>query len=315
MDDHDRRLLIELQKEIPLVPRPFEEIGRRLGLDSAEVILRVDRLRNSLQMERVAAFLDAGKIGYQTVVLAMSVPESWADETAAVFAAHPGICQCAWFKHTMNLWCLLALPEEEPLESHLLRLQENTKPRQMVVLRTLKSFKPAVVETSKEARPLTEEERKVLRALQQDFPLTDEPFRKMGNEENILRTLQVLKERGVLKKISAVFPKGKTSEGTLVIWQAPEEKIGELAWKLAEERRVRSCVQRTSSAEIPYALHTVVDGKPEEVSVWIKQLEPKIGRWPYEVLAKEKDYKKTKLIYFPQELENWRVSEDPQLLS
>ena len=44
LDQLDRLLLDEVQGSVPLVPRPFAQLGMSLGADEAEVIARVSRL-------------------------------------------------------------------------------------------------------------------------------------------------------------------------------------------------------------------------------------------------------------------------------
>ncbi len=47
MDPIDVRLLRELERGLPFVPAPFDEIGKRLGLSGDEVVERIRLLKEA----------------------------------------------------------------------------------------------------------------------------------------------------------------------------------------------------------------------------------------------------------------------------
>ena len=91
MDDIDRQLLTYLQKEIPAATSPFEKIGSKIGIDSAEVLLRINRLKEEKVIRQISAIFDTKSLGYKSTLVAMRFPEEKLDEAASVINEHPGV--------------------------------------------------------------------------------------------------------------------------------------------------------------------------------------------------------------------------------
>ena len=63
LDTLDRQLLEILQDDFPLAPRPWREIGHRLGVPEAEVLRRVRRLTDEGIVLTVSPVLESARIG------------------------------------------------------------------------------------------------------------------------------------------------------------------------------------------------------------------------------------------------------------
>lgn len=63
-DDTDRRLLAALGRGLPLVSRPFAEVGARLGLSEADVLARLTRLKQSGVVRRFGVVVRHHELGY-----------------------------------------------------------------------------------------------------------------------------------------------------------------------------------------------------------------------------------------------------------
>ncbi|WP_338835018.1 hypothetical protein MHLNE_13110 [Moorella humiferrea] len=78
-------------------------------------------------------------------------------------------------------------------------------------------------------------DRRLLNMIQEDFPLTEEPYAEIGRrlgltEKEVLERLTRLKKRGIIRRIGAVFDLrqlGYTS--TLCAMQVPAERLNEVA--------------------------------------------------------------------------------------
>ena len=64
VDDTDRRLLAAIAKGLPLAPRPFAEVGNRVGLSEREVIARLERLKQSGVVRRFGVVVRHHELGY-----------------------------------------------------------------------------------------------------------------------------------------------------------------------------------------------------------------------------------------------------------
>ena len=67
LTDRDMRLIEGWQRGFPLVPRPYDEIGRALGMAEAEVIEALARLKAAGVLSRVGAAVRANTAGASTL--------------------------------------------------------------------------------------------------------------------------------------------------------------------------------------------------------------------------------------------------------
>ncbi len=64
-DAVDRRLMLATQAGLPLVPRPYDELARTLGIGADEVIARLQRMLDSGRIRRIGAVPNHYAIGYK----------------------------------------------------------------------------------------------------------------------------------------------------------------------------------------------------------------------------------------------------------
>jgi len=63
MDQRDRKILAALEDGLPLVSEPFGEIGKKTGLDSGEVLERVQKLKDAGIIRRFRARINQRQLG------------------------------------------------------------------------------------------------------------------------------------------------------------------------------------------------------------------------------------------------------------
>ena len=63
MDSRDVQVLAALEDGLPLVPDPYGEIGRKLGMNGDEVLERVQNLRDAGVIRRFRARINQRKLG------------------------------------------------------------------------------------------------------------------------------------------------------------------------------------------------------------------------------------------------------------
>jgi DNA-binding Lrp family transcriptional regulator len=325
MDDLDRQLLSLLQQGIPIRPRPFEAVGRKLGVDEAETFLRIGKLRAQKLFERISGVLDGKKLGYKSTLVAMSLDANKLGTAAGRLCAHPGVGLSQVMEHELNFWFTLSLPGYCVVEGHLERLHELAESKRTLALPVMDSFKPHVkvsyrnawrsgdrgqaVSDSPEFDSLDIE---IIRLLQEDFPLCDEPFRRWAGslgvtEEAVLAVVHRLIQRGCLKNIRAVLPLGRLDDhACLLVWEISEEKLEAIGRFVAHYNEVIHCVSRLAYPEFPYNLYAML--RTSAHMNWqdtAQKIEERIGQWPglrFPVL----ESRRLPVRYFAHELEDWR---------
>ncbi|HSS63473.1 MAG TPA: Lrp/AsnC family transcriptional regulator [Gammaproteobacteria bacterium] len=114
----ERRLLDDFQRDFPLVPAPFAEIGARLGVSELEVIDTLSHLEARGCVSRVGPVFAPCRVGY-SLLAALSVPAARVDEVAALVNAYPEVNHNYEREHDYNLWFVITGDDERRVERTL----------------------------------------------------------------------------------------------------------------------------------------------------------------------------------------------------
>ncbi len=125
MDALDRRLLDEFQRDFPLVPRPYAILAERLGVAEEAVIERLTRLTSEGAISRVGAVFKPHAAGSSTLA-AMAVPPERLEEVADLVSAYPEVNHNYERENRLNLWFVVAAPDQERLEAVLAEIKART---------------------------------------------------------------------------------------------------------------------------------------------------------------------------------------------
>ncbi|CAO3433087.1 siroheme decarboxylase subunit beta [Azospirillum doebereinerae] len=95
LDETDRRLVVETQAGLPLVPRPYAELALRLGIAEEEVIARFGRMLDAGIVRRIAAVPNHYRLGYAANGMSVwEVPEPVIDEAGRLLAGLLFVTHC-----------------------------------------------------------------------------------------------------------------------------------------------------------------------------------------------------------------------------
>ena len=119
LDKIDKELMNLMQNYFPLSSHPYDDIGKRLGLNSTNVISRLEKLSEKGLIRKVGAIIDAKKIGFKSLLAAVSVPEERIEEAAGIINSYPGVTHNYLREGTPNIWFTLTEQVEETLLAHL----------------------------------------------------------------------------------------------------------------------------------------------------------------------------------------------------
>ncbi|MFH1208829.1 MAG: hypothetical protein V1673_04655 [Candidatus Omnitrophota bacterium] len=371
MDEKDRLLLTYLHNGLSLTLRPFDVLSAKIDADSAELLVRIQRLKQEGIFAGIKAILNPRTFHYQSAWVAVKVgPERQAlgeavprdgsstqlssgelESCAEVFGRHPGVVYGCEREHEFNLWFFIAAPAGHDLELHVKCLEKLAGIQKALFLPVRKVFKgsdllssldagtfPAMDEHFKRRRAAgfphltartgqehqapagvarkdgpSAKEIEMIRQLQEPFPLTDAPYRKIAadlgiSENQALEWVKALAKKGYLKRIGS-FPRSEvflSGAKTLVVWQIPEEKLERIGSEIAGFSEVLYADRRPVFTEFPYSLYTMVRvSTSTEVEVLARRMQDRIGKWPYRALMTTRELKKNPMKYFPKELGGW----------
>ncbi|MFP5259137.1 MAG: AsnC family transcriptional regulator [Acidobacteriota bacterium] len=126
MDATDKRILDIIQTGFPIAPRPYEAIGKEVGLTEAEALARVRALRASGIIRRIGANFQSAKIGFKSTLCAASVPKDKLDAFTAVVNAHPGVTHNYLRDHALNIWFTMIGPSRQAIRDALAAITAET---------------------------------------------------------------------------------------------------------------------------------------------------------------------------------------------
>lgn len=125
LDDIDRRLLNEFQRNFPLTATPYADIAMSLGVTEQDVIGRLQRLQSAGTVSRVGPVFRPNRIGASTLA-AIAVPSGQLEEVAALVSAYAAVNHNYEREHAYNLWFVAAAPDAAQLAAILEDIAQRT---------------------------------------------------------------------------------------------------------------------------------------------------------------------------------------------
>jgi len=332
-DSTDSRLLGILQREFPLVARPFDAIADALGITAAEVVDRISRLKRESIIRQISAIFDSAALGYVSTLVAFKVDPAALDAVGESVSRHAGVSHCYSRDADYNLWFTLTLPPGSDLQSEVATLAGRDGVHSYLILPATRVYKIGVfldvarevpsprrpaahwrrpstshpaASNSFEGRPITDLDRAAVRVLQRDLPIVEQPFAELAHEAGVSETELLdraasLLESGVMRRYAAVLRHQRAGflANAMVCWQVESERIDAAGEALAAHPAVSHCYQRPASPDWPYPLYTMVHCRDEaELERTISELAASANLTTFRVLRSAKEYKKSRVTYF-----------------
>jgi DNA-binding Lrp family transcriptional regulator len=126
MDTYDKKILDVIQSSFPLTSRPYEEVGKQVGLTEDEVFARVRDLKKSGLIRRMGANFTSKALGWQSTLCAASCPEDKIDQFVAEVNKHDGVTHNYLRKNEFNIWFALIAPDMDAVEETLASITKAT---------------------------------------------------------------------------------------------------------------------------------------------------------------------------------------------
>ncbi|MCX7886142.1 MAG: AsnC family transcriptional regulator [Verrucomicrobiae bacterium] len=330
MDATDRKLLSLIQRDVPVVPRPWDALGEPLGLSGEEVLRRVQTLKAAGIIRQISAIFDTRSLGYTSTLVAVRCLPQREAEVAAVINQHPGVSHNYARNHPFNLWFTIAVSPQSRfgLERTVEILRQETNAEALRLLPALRVFKIGVqldVEADDTQEndvacegvrhvtplPLMPREMEFVRAMQRDLPLVPEPFAETGFTIQELRQLAAaMRASGRLRRFGAVLQHRRAGfhANAMGVWivRGPETEVETAGKTMARFRAVSHCYQRPTYPDWPYNLFTMVHGHTEaECEAVLAGISRATGLTEYAALYSTCEYKKTRVQYFTEAESAW----------
>jgi DNA-binding Lrp family transcriptional regulator len=141
MTDLQAAIITLIQAHFPIGERPYEAIGQQVGCSEQEAFDAVQELRESGQIRRIGASIDARKVGYRSTLCALSVPEERVAEVAELVDSYPNVTHNYLRVNHYNMWFTLIAPSQEAIVRILDEIKDRTGLADILDLPATRLFK------------------------------------------------------------------------------------------------------------------------------------------------------------------------------
>ncbi len=326
-----QEILSRIQKQFPLVARPFKVIADELNMNEDEVISLLQDEKTSGIIRQTSAIFDTKRLGYNSSLVAFKIPHGKIDDAVKIINSHPGISHNYERNHDFNIWFTVAVGPDSTLglDKTVAIIAKLTEAEDYIMLPTLKLFKISVkldttgndekkervkrvVHSEMELTPLHHE---IIQRIQYDIEIVAEPFKKIVEElgidyNRLFEILQELQEAGIMRRFASILNHRKAgfSANAMVVWDVNEEHGNEIGEKAAAFSAVSHCYLRPKYPNWQYNLFTMVHGKSmEETNGIIEEMAKEIESNSHMPLYSSREFKKVRIEYFTPAFGEWEA--------
>jgi DNA-binding Lrp family transcriptional regulator len=325
-------LLYQMQNAFPMSAKPFNILAKELNSTTEDIISIVQELKDEKIIRQTSAIFDTKRLGYKSSLVAFKVGEDNIDSASQIINAHPGISHNYLRDHDYNIWFTMAVSPNSKLglDETIEILAKLTKAEDFIILPTLKMFKISVKldTTGKKAKKeklkklsfkemeLTPKHISIIKELQKDIAIVEEPFKEAIERLNIsydefFEIANELKDSGVMRRFATILNHRKAGFGAnaMSVWVAPEDRAEEIGKELANFSAVSHCYLRPSYPNWRYNLFAMVHAKSQdECDNLIEEMAKENGLKEYGKLYSTIEFKKQRIVYFDDAFEAWEES-------
>ena len=135
MDTIDRTILNLIQEEFPLTEKPFEAIGKQVGIDENEALERIKRLTEEGYIRRIGLVLERKKLGYASLLCGTRVDTDKIETIAGEISKEPGVTHNYEREGELNLWFTVTMKTMDDINRFITNLENLSQSRYINSLR------------------------------------------------------------------------------------------------------------------------------------------------------------------------------------
>ena len=149
-------------------------------------------------------------------------------------------------------------------------------------------------------------DKNIIRAVQEDLPLVPEPYKEMARELGITENelIDKIKEfcsKGIIRRFGTIVNHRNIGfiSNAMVVWVVPKEVLNDVSKIMISFNQVSHCYQRPTFPEWPYNVFTMIHGQSnQECEKIVKEIAAKVNINDYNMLYSSKELKKESMKYF-----------------
>lgn len=271
-----------LQKGLSVCPRPFAETAKSLGSNEKTVLQETRRLKNAGILRRIGSMVNYRALGRTGTLVAAHIPPKNLKSVIKAVNSLEGVSHNYTRKHYYNLWFTLQAKSPREITAILSDLSQRfgIDFHSLPVKRIFKldvRFNTCADENllpqndedvpgSKTVK-LNKTEKLILSKLQNDLKIISKPFDFFCSdkltEQKVLKIIQTLIEKGVIRRIAGVFDHRKLgiTANAMFAGEVAGNRIVGVGRALAGLRIVSHCYERRTFDGWPYNLFAMMHSR------------------------------------------------------
>lgn len=333
LTDIQKLVLSQIQAKLPVVHRPYAQIGETIGATEDQVMAAIAELRESGVIRRIGAIFDSYRLGYRSTLCAIAVPEERVEEVAALISVFPNVTHNYLREDRYNIWFTLIAPSSQRIEEILAEIAEKSGIDDILNLPATHLFKirvdfdftgdrasrteelQVVHPNETESVSLDDAQIALVKVLQTDLTSSSTPFadvaekvRALGfdvDENWVLANTAEWVENSVIRRFGAAIKHHKTgyTHNAMGVWTVPVERLDELGPVMASFKEVSHGYARPSFPTWPANTYTMIHGKSrEDCEAVARKIQEATGLPEPRLLYSTKEFKKISMKYFMEGL-------------
>lgn len=250
------------QRGFPLVSRPFDVVGRSVGIGERAAIETFGRLLREQVLSRIGAVVRPHTAGASTLA-AMRVPPDRLEDVAAIVSREPLVTHNYARTHDRNLWFVVAGPHAEAVDATLRSVRRQTGlavldlPMQRAYHLDLgfslqDPLHPQIRRDRQKTRHCpTAAEQELLAAIEDGLPVVARPYREVAaalglDEGDVTGRLQRLIAAGIVTRFGCVVRHRALGyvANAMAVWDITADRVDDVAGELVRNPRVTLCYRR-----------------------------------------------------------------------
>ncbi len=124
MDPVDRAILNTIQEEFPLTTKPFEVIGKQVGITEKEALDRIKTLTEEGYIRRIGLILERKKLGYASLLCGARVNKNMIEAVADTINKEPGVTHNYERDGELNLWFTVTMKKMNDIDKFITNLEK-----------------------------------------------------------------------------------------------------------------------------------------------------------------------------------------------
>lgn len=147
----DKEIIRLIQKDLPLEPRPFDTIARKIGITEEQLIERIRTLKKKGAIRRFGATLRHARAGFSAnAMIVWKIPISQVDDIGEIFSQFKEVSHCYqrpprkdW---PYNLYTMIHAKRRDQCQKIIKRMSQSVGIDHFLLLLSEKEFKKSSME-------------------------------------------------------------------------------------------------------------------------------------------------------------------------